>query len=174
MQIVERLISSLKPFPHNARTHSKKQLHQIAASIQSFGFTNPVLIDQHDTIIAGHGRVEAAKLLNRLAVPTIRIEHLSEAQKRAYVLADNKIAANAGWDSEILAIELQHLSTIDVDFDIEITGFETAEIDLLIDGGGVKQNQDPADHVPAANAEVVTVPGDLWTLEDHKIICGDA
>jgi DNA modification methylase len=174
LEVVERLISSLKPFVHNARIHSAKQLNQIAASIQNFGFTNPVLIDQQDTIIAGHGRVEAAKLLNRLVVPTIRIEHLSEAQKRAYVLADNKIAANAGWDPEILAIELQHLSTIDLDFDIEITGFETAEIDFLIDGQDMKQNQDPADHVPAVNAEVVTVQGDLWKLGDHKIICGDA
>src|SRR5256885_1698124 len=126
LQVVERLISTLKPFVRNARTHSIKQLNQIAVSIQTFGFTNPVLIDQHDTIIAGHGRVEAAKLLNRSVVPTIRIEHLSEAQKRAYVLADNKIASNAGWDPEILAIELQHLSTIDLDFDVEITGFETA------------------------------------------------
>ena len=114
LQVEERPISGLKPFPHNARTHTKKQINQIAASIREFGFTNPVLIDQTDVIIAGHGRVEAARLLGFDHVPTLRIGHLSEAQKRAYVIADNKLALNAGWDPEIQCVaplvdRLQHL-----------------------------------------------------------------
>ena len=106
LAIVERPISALRPFPHNARTHSKRQIHQIAASIQEFGFNSPILVDESNTIIAGHGRVEAAKLLGLSVVPTIRVDHLTDAQKRAYVLADNRLALNAGWDPEILAIEL--------------------------------------------------------------------
>jgi DNA modification methylase len=171
--IEDRLISSLKPFPRNARVHSKKQIHQIASSIQEFGFTNPVLIDQSDVIIAGHGRVEAAKLLDLTTVPVIRIEHLTEAQKRAYVLADNKLALNAGWDMEILAIEFQHLSAVDLDFDLETTGFATAEIDLLIDGPTTPAI-DPADQLPRAEAVAISRTGDLWQLGEHRLICGDA
>jgi len=174
LQIKERPISSLKPHAPNARTHSKKQLHQIAASIRTFGFTNPVLIDQSNTIIAGHGRVAAAGLLGLDNVPTIRIEHLTEAQKRAYVIADNRLAENAGWDSEILAIEFQHLSTIDLDFDIEITGFETAEIDLLVDGGKKLARGTADDQIPRISGPQVTMLGDLWLLGEHRIICGDA
>jgi ParB-like chromosome segregation protein Spo0J len=113
------------------RTHSKKQIRQIADSIRRFGFTNPVLISDDDEIIAGHGRVEAAKLLAMESVPTLRLSHLDAAQRRAYVLADNKLALNAGWDREVLAIELQAL--VDLDFDIEVTGFSLAEIDGLLD-----------------------------------------
>jgi ParB-like chromosome segregation protein Spo0J len=120
LRIEERRVDLLKSFPRNARVHSKKQIHQIAASIREFGFTNPILIDQAEVIIAGHGRVEAARSLGLETVPTIRIEHLSDAQKRAYVLADNKLALNAGWDPEILAIEFQHLSGLDLEFDLEI------------------------------------------------------
>jgi DNA modification methylase len=174
LQVEDRLVSRLKPFARNARTHSRKQIHQIAASIREFGFTNPVLIDQHHTIIAGHGRVEAAKLLGRISVPTIQIEYLTEAQKRAYVLADNKVAENAGWDPEILAIELQHLSAEELTFDLEITGFDTAEIDILIDGPKPAHQQDPADAVSLAQTESVTVSGDIWVLGDHRVICGDA
>ena len=115
-------------YPTNARTHSKKQIRQIADSIQKFGFTNPVLISDDDEIIAGHGRVEAAKLLGMQSVPTLRLSHLDAAQRRAYVIADNKLALNAGWDREVLAIELQAL--IDLEFDVEITGFSLAEVDL--------------------------------------------
>src|SRR5262249_46798496 len=118
-------------YPHNARTHSKRQIEQIARSIERFGFLNPVLIDASGATIAGHGRVEAAKLLGLSHVPTLRIEHLSDAEKRAYILADNKLAAKAGWDREILAIELQAL--VDMDFEIELTGFEMAEVDLILD-----------------------------------------
>ena len=118
----------------NARTHSKKQLKQIAESIRTFGFTNPVLIDQTNTILAGHGRVEAAKTLGLETVPCIRIEHMTEAEKRAYVIADNKLALNAGWDEELLAQELQGLlSTENIGFDIGVIGFEVAEIDSLVE-----------------------------------------
>ncbi len=124
-QINELAISLLKPYPGNARTHSKKQIKQIAASIQRFGFTNPVLVSDEGETIAGHGRVEAARLLGRRTVPTLALSHLSEAERRAYVLADNKLALNAGWDMEILAIEL--LALVDLEFDVEVTGFSLAE-----------------------------------------------
>src|SRR3954469_7464788 len=117
-----------------SRTHSKKQIRQIAASIERFGFTNPVLVSDEGEIVAGHGRVEAAKLLGLTTVPTLRLSHLSAAERRAYVLADNKLAQNAGWDRELLAIELQAL--IELDFDVEVTGFGLAEIDFLIDEAG--------------------------------------
>jgi hypothetical protein len=126
-----RNLQTLKPYQHNARTHSKRQIEQIARSIERFGFLNPVLIDASGTIIAGHGRVEAAKLLGLAQIPTLRIEHLTDAEKRAYILADNKLAEKAGWDREILAIELQAL--VDMDFEIELTGFEMAEVDFLLD-----------------------------------------
>ena len=134
MQIEYTLLRQLRPYPNNARTHSRAQVKQIAKSIKKFGFCNPVLVDDDKQIIAGHGRVEAAKLLGIDAVPTVRLSHLSEADKRAYILADNKLAAKAGWDRDILAIELQGL--IDLDFDIELTGFETAEVDVILDEAG--------------------------------------
>ena len=125
----------MRPYPRNARTHSKKQIQQIAASIKEFGWLNPVLADTHGQIIAGHGRVEAAKLLNLDTVPVIRIEGLTETQIRAYVIADNRLAEIAGWDEDILAKELQ-LLTLDIDFDVELTGFEMGEIDVLLGGAG--------------------------------------
>ena len=131
MKIEFTLVNDLRPYPNNARTHSKKQVRQIANSIAKFGFCNPVLIDDAKQIIAGHGRVEAAKLLGIDAVPTCRLSHLSEADKRAYILADNKLAEKAGWDKELLAIELQGL--IDLDVEIELTGFEMPEIDLILE-----------------------------------------
>ncbi len=133
LDIIYRPIAELKPYGRNARTHSRKQIRQIAASIEEFGWTNPVLIGGEGGIIAGHGRVEAAKLLGLETVPTIRLQDMTEAQKRAYIIADNRLAELAGWDEEVLAIELQALGEIDLDFDLEITGFETAEIDLLIE-----------------------------------------
>ena len=132
LKIVNQRLEALKPYPRNARTHSKKQIRQIAVSIETFGWTNPVLVDASGGIIAGHGRVEAAKRLGLAQVPTIRIEDLSEAEKRAYILADNKLAELAGWDVEILTLELQGLLALDIDFDMTVTGFETPEIDLLI------------------------------------------
>src|SRR5918992_2838369 len=131
MNIEYTLIRNLRPYPGNARTHSKKQIRQIAKSIERFGFTNPVLVSDDGEIVAGHGRVEAAKLLGRESVPALRLSHLSPAQRRAYVLADNKLALNAGWDRQLLAIELQGL--VDIEFDIDLTGFSVGEIDLLLE-----------------------------------------
>src|SRR5262245_2365167 len=131
MQIEYTPVRELRPHPNNARTHSTKQIRQIAKSIEQFGFCNPVLVDDAKQIIAGHGRVEAAKLLGVDAVPTCRLSHLSETEKRAYVVADNKLAEQAGWDRELLAIELQGL--IELDIDIELTGFDMAEVDLILE-----------------------------------------
>jgi DNA modification methylase len=164
---------ALVPNPRNARTHSKHQIRQIAASINAFGFTNPVLIDSRNTIIAGHGRVEAAKLLGIDRVPTVRLEGLTQDQIRAYVIADNRIAEKAGWAKEILAIELQHLIAIDNDFDITITGFEIPEIDSIVheaNAGGDKDDVVDIDEV----AQAVTQIGDLWLLGKHRILCGNA
>ena len=169
-------LSVLRPYARNARTHSPKQIAQIAASICEFGFNNPVLIDRDGEIIAGHGRVAAAKKIGLETVPCVRLEHLSEAQKRAYILADNRLAEKAGWDREILAIELQHLTEIDVDFDVTVTGFEMAEVDLLL-GAGDKPDakSDPADTVPTvADGPAVTRSGDVWQIGRHRLICGDA
>src|SRR6266581_5525579 len=131
MRIEYMSVHALRPYAGNARTHSRKQIRQIANSIERFGFCNPVLIDDDKQIIAGHGRVEAAKLLGIAAVPTCRLSHLSEADKRAYILTDNKLAEKAGWDKELLAIELQGL--IDLDVEIESTGFELPEIDVILE-----------------------------------------
>ena len=177
MAVAPMPVAGLRPYSRNARIHSKKQIRQIADSIQKFGFTNPVLISDDDEIVAGHGRVEAARLLGMHSVPTLRLSHLDAAQRRAYVIADNKLALNAGWDREVLAIELQSL--IDIDFDVEITGFSLAEVDLLLDeareaspgpeGGPEDEIPSPIDPISA-----VSKPGDLWLLERHRLICGDS
>ncbi|HOP21000.1 MAG TPA: DNA methyltransferase [Amphiplicatus sp.] len=164
----------LKPNPRNARTHSKKQVRQIAESLKTFGFTNPVLIDEHDMILAGHGRVEAAKLLGVPSVPCRRIAHLTPAQKRAYVLADNKLALNAGWDEELLAEELQELLNLDLGFEIETTGFSIPEIDALVESLAVEEPGDPADDAVPSVAPARCRSGDLWRLGRHRLICGDA
>lgn len=176
LKIELRAVSDLKPFAGNARTHSKKQIAQIAAAIRQFGFNNPVLIDQDDGIIAGHGRVEAAKLLKLSSVPTIRLAHMSEAERRAYIIADNRLAEKAGWDDDILKIELQFLvDQTDLTFDVEITGFETAQLDLMLDGPVAPKVDAKADQViePAVGSPV-SRPGDHWRLGDHRLLCGDA
>jgi DNA modification methylase len=163
--------ASLRPSHHNARTHSPRQIKQIQRSIEHFGFTNPVLIDEAGQILAGHGRVEAAKRLGWATVPIIRIAHLSEAQKRAYIIADNELAAKAGWDKDILAIELQGL--VDLKFDLELTGFEGGEIDIIL--GDRSDAQHNEDIIPSPSAgEAVTHAGDLWQLGEHRLICADA
>lgn len=173
LRIELRPVSLLKRYSDNARRHSKKQIRQIAESIKTFGFVNPVLVDENDVMIAGHGRVEAAKLLNLNEVPTIRLEHLSESERRAYILADNRLAELADWDNEILAIELQHLLDFDLVFDISVTGFETPKIDMLIQGQ--EPEHDSYDDQPDIdeNMPIVSVAGDLWRLGKHRIICGD-
>ena len=173
--IEEIAVGDLRPWARNARTHSKKQLRQIGESIRTFGFTNPVLIDATNTILAGHGRVEAAKLIGMSHVPCVRLEHMTPDQKRAYVLADNKLALNAGWDEELLAEELQALMGIDdLGFDIGVTGFELGEIDTLITGLSVEEPGDPEDDVLPALAPRRVHPGDVWQLGRHRLVCGDA
>jgi hypothetical protein len=169
-------LDQLRPWPRNARTHSRKQLRQIADSIRRFGFTNPLLIDSDNRILAGHGRVAAARELGMATTPCLRVDHMSAAEKRAYVLADNKIALNAGWDEELRALELKELMAADVDFDVGLTGFSIAEVDQLIDGLAPEEQGDPADDrlpepdsVPARSQ-----PGDIWRLGPHQLICGDA
>ena len=174
-QIREQAIASLRPYARNARTHSKRQVRQIAASIERFGFTNPVLVSDDGEIIAGHGRVEAAKLLGWKAVPTIALSHLSETERRAYVLADNKLALYAGWDKEILAIELQGL--VDLQFDVELTGFSLAEIDFAIEEAAEADpdgSENPEDATVFAAGPAVSRRGDLWQLGRHRLLCGDA
>ena len=170
-------ISGLKPRASNLRVHSKKQIRQIADSIKRFGFNNPILIDENDTIVAGQGRVEAARLFGIETVPTVRLEHLTENEIRAYVIADNRLAELAGWNRELLAIELQGLIEVevDLDFDVTITGFEMPEIDILIGELEAAEEDDPADEVPeVGEGPPVTRPGDIWCIRKHRLICGDA
>jgi DNA modification methylase len=172
MNFENRPTHSLRPYAGNARTHSPKQIRQIARSIERFGFNNPVLVDDDDQIIAGHGRVEAAKLLGLKTVPTVRLSHLSETERRAYILADNRLAEKAGWDNEILAIELQHLA--DTGFDVLLTGFEPAEVDFIFEGIGDESEQ-PENLVPdKPSGPAVSQLGDVWMLGKHILVCGDS
>ncbi|MDX2035339.1 MAG: DNA methyltransferase [Isosphaeraceae bacterium] len=176
LKIESRPISSLTPRRGNPRTHSEKQIRQIARSIETFGFTNPILIDKDGNVIAGHGRLRAAKQLGLETVPTLQLEHLSEAQVRAYVIADNRLAELAGWDRDLLAIELQGLTEMELDFDLEVIGFETAEIDLAIGGSSEGIESDPADETSGIdpNAPTISRPGDLWQIGPHRLLCADA
>src|SRR5829696_8008241 len=160
-------ISKLQPYARNARVHSKKQTQQVADSILRFGFTNPVLIDNENTILAGHCRVAAARLLGLDRVPCLRIENMSAAEKQAYVLADNKLPLNAGWDEEILAEELQALG--DIDFDIAITGFSIPEIDGLIEGLKPEEPGDPEGDLLPIDGAACCRPGDLWQLGSQTL-----
>lgn len=164
----------LNPRLKNPRTHTPRQIKQIAASITEFGFINPVLLDSSDGIVAGHARVLAAISLGMTDVPTVRVDHLSPAQIRAYVIADNRLAEKAGWDPTLLALELQELS-IQPNFDVTVTGFEMAEIDLII-GDASGNEPDEADSIPEIDrsAPAVSQPGDCWQIGDHFLLCGDA
>ena len=169
LSVTYRSVESLRPDPRNARTHPKRQVDQIVASIREFGFTNPILIDVDGSIIAGHGRLLAAKTIGMSEVPTIVLHGLTDAQKRALRLADNKIALNAGWNLEVLKLELTDLAVMDVDLDLSITGFSTGEIDVILKG-----QDDPDDeNIPAVPVAPRTKPGDIWVLGDHRIGCGD-
>lgn len=175
--LVLAAIGDLKPNPRNARTHSRKQIHQITESIQTFGFNNPILVDDQYEVIAGHGRLQAAKQLGLSEVPVVRLSHLSDAEKRAYILADNKIALNAGWDVELLALELGELADLlpDVDLDLEIIGFDTGEIDLLLtDHEAPDPSQSKEDDIPSPADVAIAKPGDIWQLGQHRVLCGDA
>jgi hypothetical protein len=168
-------VSALTAYARNAHTHSKKQVRQIAESIRIFGWTNPILTDANGLVIAGHGRLEGAKLLGLDRVPIIRIENMTEAQKRAYILADNKLAENAGWDPQLLALELQGLLDMEPDFEITVTGFEMGEIDATISDWDDTED-DEADHLPKVDSTLppVTQPGDLWGLGWNRLLCADA
>lgn len=169
-------LDQLSPWPRNARSHSRKQVRQIAESIRRFGFTNPVLVDGENRILAGHGRVEAARELGMATVPCLRVHHMTPAEKRAYVLADNKLALNAGWDEELLALELKELMEADLGFDIGVTGFTIAEVDQLVEGLAPEEPGNPADERMPDPDKVPQrcKPGDLWQLGPHRLICGDA
>ena len=168
-------IDKLRPNPRNARNHSKKQIRQLANSIARFGWTYPIVVDENTVILAGHARYSAAQLLGCHTVPVIVLSGLSDPEKRALALADNKIAANSGWDRKLLAEELGELATLlpEFDLDLEITGFEPAEVDSLL-GDLADPEQDPADEVPALEKEAISRIGDLWELGPHRLLCGDA
>jgi len=168
--IVRRRCAALIPYARNARTHSDQQVAQIAASIREFGFTNPVLIDEEDGIIAGHGRVLAAHLLGLDEVPCIVLAHLTPAQRRAYVLADNKLALNAGWDLEMLSLEIGELG--EAGFDLSLTGFDEFELGELF--AERTQGRTDPDDAPEPPAHPVAEPGDLWVLGGHRLLCGDS
>lgn len=173
LQVEQRPTDHLIPYANNPRTHSKKQIQQIAESMRTFGFTNPILIDGEGGVIAGHGRLAAAKYLGLERVPTIRLDQLNEAEKRAYVLADNRLAEKAGWDDALLKIELEFLSELEVELDVTVTGFEIPEIDLLLIGEEISEE---VDDVPSVDPEAtaVTHVGDLWHFGPHRLLCGDA
>ena len=171
MNIEQVKLDALIPYARNSRTHSDAQVAQIAASIKEFGFTNPVLIDETGSIIAGHGRVMAARKLAIADIPSIRLTHLTEAQKKAYVIADNKLALNAGWDDEMLAVELTDLK--DMDFNLDLTGFSAEEIDNLLTPTIIEGLTDE-DAVPELPPEPVTKLGDVWILGKHRVMCGDS
>jgi DNA modification methylase len=164
-------IDALIPYARNSRTHSDGQVAQIASSIKEFGFTNPVLIDGGGGIIAGHGRVLAARKLGMSEVPCIRLDHLTEAQKRAYVIADNRLALNSGWDTEMLKVEFADLQ--ELGFDLELTGFDLDEIKELLAPVGTEGLTDP-DDAPPLPEHPRTVPGDIWVMGKHRLLCGDS
>jgi DNA modification methylase len=176
LSIDYQAVSALKPRATNPRTHSKKQITQIANAIRRFGFTNPVLVDDANGIVAGHGRVEAAKVVGLDQVPTVRLSAMSEAEIRAYVIADNRLAENAGWDRALLGLELQYLTELEIDFDVTVTGFDLPEIDLLIGELSLAANDnDAADAVvEVAAGPAISRLGDIWQIGNHRLICGDS
>ncbi len=177
-----RSIETLIPFARNPRTHAEAQIAKIAASILEYGWTNPILVDGANGIIAGHGRLAAARQLGLTDVPVIELAHLTPNQKRAYVIADNRLALDAGWNDELLALELAELS--EAGYSLALTGFDEAEIEQLLSGEGVNENNDAQaqsdgsteadDEVPAVPVVPVSRAGDLWCLGEHRLICGDA
>lgn len=168
MEIVYKKINELKPYENNSRTHDESQIKQICKSIKEYGWTNPVLIDEKGMIIAGHGRVEAGKKLDIKEVPCIVLSGLTEAQKKAYVIADNKMALNAGWNEELLKTELENLK--ELDFDLELTGFNIDELDELF-----KQDEEEKeiieDEVPEVPEEPKAKLGDIYQLGSHRLMC---
>ena len=170
LEVTYRPIESLIPYARNSRTHSDAQVAQIAASIKEFGWTNPVLIDSEGGIIAGHGRIMAGRKLGITEAPCIVLENLTDAKRRAYVIADNKLALNAGWDVELLKIELGDLQGMD--FDLSLTGFDPGELGNLL--ADKTEGLTDEDAVPEAPTRAVTVLGDVWLMGKHRVMCGDS
>lgn len=167
MEIIYKKVDELIPYVNNARTHSKEQVNQICASINEYGFTNPVLIDEKGMIIAGHGRLMASKQLEMEEVPCIELKGLTEAQKKAYIIADNKMALNAGWDEELLKLELENLK--ELDFDLDLTGFDTSELDTILDSE-LEEQEIVEDEVPEVPEEPKAKLGDIYQL-GKWVIC---
>ena len=168
-------VDNLKAYERNARTHSDEQVQQVAESIKEFGFTNPVLIDENNELIAGHGRTMAAKSIGMKEVPAIRLKGLTAAQKKALRIADNQLALNAGWDEELLRIELGELQ--ELDFNLDVMGFSDEELDLLLDGTGSIDDEEhgkDAEEIAEPSEDPVVKPGELWLLGDHQLLCGDS
>ncbi len=176
LQIIQVAPQSLRPHPRNARTHSKKQITQVRKSIRTFGFVTPILTDKDGVIIAGHARVQAAIAEGLPSIPCVRVDHLTTDEIRAYMLADNKHAENAGWDQELLAQELKDLNLTMPDLDFDAIGFTIAETDNLIAEMSQVEDGDPADDLlpNAAEGPPRTNPGDIWALGDHRLVCGDS
>lgn len=172
--LITRGIAELKPSKRNTRTHSAKQLRKIADSIKRFGFVTPILVDHELRIVAGNGRWAAAKLLGLEHVPTLLVDHLSEAELRAYAIADNQIALTAGWDKELLGLELNELKLTMPELELTITGFELEDIELLTDLAGTKRRPSPEKPLPLAPPEPVCRLGDLWSAGPHKLLCGNS
>jgi DNA modification methylase len=173
LQIEEIPVAALKPYARNARRHSKTQVKQIVASFKEFGIINPIIVDEANNILAGHGRLEAAKTAGIAIVPIVRVTGLTEGQKRAYRIADNRIAENAGWDHSILAQEFKDLSSSAFEIDVTVTGFEMGAIDVIIGEHAPADIKDEADHQPAVDPErpIISKPGDLWQLGAHRLLC---
>lgn len=171
MEIIYKKVDELIPYVNNARTHSKEQVNQICASINEYGFTNPILIDEKGMIIAGHGRLMASKQLEMEEVPCIELKGLTEAQKKAYIIADNKMALNAGWDEELLKLELENLK--ELDFDLDLTGFDTSELDAILDSE-LEEQEIIEDEVPDVPEKPKAKLGDIYQLGEHRLMCGDS
>ncbi|HEY3619995.1 MAG TPA: ParB N-terminal domain-containing protein, partial [Candidatus Sulfotelmatobacter sp.] len=176
LNIIYRRIEEIKPDPANPRRHSKKQIRQIAHSITVFGFNVPILIDRDNNVIAGHGRLEACRELGWSRVPTLCLDHLTVAQARAFMIADNRLSEISSWDDRLLAQQLKDLSLIGLDFSIEVIGFEMGEIDLRIASlEDPTEDSDPADEMPELPASPpLSKTGDIWLLGRHRILCGNA
>src|SRR6202050_5653058 len=171
-QIELWVIEKVIPWARNPRTHSEAQIAQIAASIAEFGFNNPILVDTKAGIIAGHGRLHAARKLGLKEVPVIVLDHLTEAQKRAYIIADNQLALNAGWDEELLRVELATLQA--EDFNLDIIGFEDNELARLLAAQDAAEGLTDEDAIPEVPETPVSAKGDLWIMGNHRVLCGDA
>ena len=168
LQITYSKLADLKLDPKNSRIHTKKQIGQISRSMEAFGFCVPILINSEQRVLAGHGRVEAAKLLGMTEAPTVRLEHLTEAQAKAFAIADNKLTENAAWDERLLGEQLKELSELNLDFNLEVTGFEVPEIDLFIEGLEFADEEQSSDEIPQPGSAQVSKSGDLWALGRHR------